>query len=326
MMRSVRNIIDKADWEPLVADVLQANVRGGLLSLARLASAASGVALRRIMNAANAEVIRQIKSGNLPATLKILVESETFMQAINNGLETFCRSKVERCANEMKDAVFELTHAVHFEMIDDFFQGCLNFEDEFIQTPPVMESVVRSVSMNLAARKKQLSATDIFSRNPSSTNSSVELIYKQVSIQFWAVKMLLAAPLTAKLYMHFVKDIKDKSQHLASEGPFKYTSENDLEVALQNATLFQSSVDTFDFDIGGPSEPTSSFREDLTTPMTEEELMQLYEANLGKEMLLSEINKNKDLLRFLMIMKRCINKFCQRYNEGMQIDFLTEME
>lgn len=30
-------------------------------------------------------------------------------------------------------------------------------------------------------------------------------------IQFWAVKILLAAPLTTKVYMHFIKDIKDKS-------------------------------------------------------------------------------------------------------------------
>lgn len=33
----------------------------------------------------------------------------------------------------------------------------------------------------------------------------------QVRIQFWVVKVLLGAPLTTKLYMHFIKDIKDKS-------------------------------------------------------------------------------------------------------------------
>lgn len=57
-MRSVKHIVDKADWEPLVADLLQANVRGGLLHLARLASCATAVALRRILKAAINEVRR----------------------------------------------------------------------------------------------------------------------------------------------------------------------------------------------------------------------------------------------------------------------------
>lgn len=55
-MRSVKHIIDKADWEPLIADLLQANVRGGLLHLGRLASCATAVALRRILKAGIHEV------------------------------------------------------------------------------------------------------------------------------------------------------------------------------------------------------------------------------------------------------------------------------
>ena len=49
-------MIDKADWEPLVADILQSNVRGDLLYLSKLASCATAVALRRILMAAVHEV------------------------------------------------------------------------------------------------------------------------------------------------------------------------------------------------------------------------------------------------------------------------------
>ncbi|CDJ64250.1 hypothetical protein, conserved [Eimeria necatrix] len=39
----------------------------------------------------------------------------------------------------------------------------------------------------------------------------------QVRVQFWAVKILLATPLTTKLYMHFIKDIKDKSMRVGED-------------------------------------------------------------------------------------------------------------
>lgn len=84
-------MIDKADWEPLVADLLQANVKGGLLQLSRLAACAAASALRRILKAANAEVNRQILSGDLRSGLMFLVTSNRFMEEVEESLEEYCR-------------------------------------------------------------------------------------------------------------------------------------------------------------------------------------------------------------------------------------------
>lgn len=56
MMRAVKHVVDRAQWEPLVADLLQSNVRDGLLMLARLAACAGSVALKRILMASLATV------------------------------------------------------------------------------------------------------------------------------------------------------------------------------------------------------------------------------------------------------------------------------
>lgn len=35
----------------------------------------------------------------------------------------------------MRDLVFEQTHAIHFEMIEDLFEGCQQFEKDFLGSP-----------------------------------------------------------------------------------------------------------------------------------------------------------------------------------------------
>lgn len=32
----------------------------------------------------------------------------------------------------MRDLIFEQTHAIHFEMIEDLFEGCRQFEKDFL--------------------------------------------------------------------------------------------------------------------------------------------------------------------------------------------------
>lgn len=91
MMRSVRHVIDKADWEPLVADLLQSNVRGGMLHLVRLAACAGSCALRRILRAAASEIKRQINGGDLTTGLKFLGENTRFVEELNQALEEYCR-------------------------------------------------------------------------------------------------------------------------------------------------------------------------------------------------------------------------------------------
>ncbi|OEH79120.1 arginyl-tRNA synthetase [Cyclospora cayetanensis] len=91
MMRSVRHVMDKADWEPLIADLLQSNVRGGMLHLVRLATCASSCALRRILRAAAAEIKRQISTGDLASGLKFLTENSRFMDELDQALDEYCR-------------------------------------------------------------------------------------------------------------------------------------------------------------------------------------------------------------------------------------------
>ena len=64
LMRSVKHVVDKADWEPLVADLLQANIRDGLLQLARLAACGAATALRRVFRAAVDEVVMLFSSSS----------------------------------------------------------------------------------------------------------------------------------------------------------------------------------------------------------------------------------------------------------------------
>ena len=83
--------MDKADWEPLVADLLQANVRGCMLYLVRLAACASSCALRRVLVAAAAEIKRQILSGDLSSGLKFLTQNTRFMEELDQSLDDYCR-------------------------------------------------------------------------------------------------------------------------------------------------------------------------------------------------------------------------------------------
>eukprot|EP00915_Cephaloidophora_sp_WS-2016_P007740 GHVH01010657.1.p1 GENE.GHVH01010657.1~~GHVH01010657.1.p1 ORF type:complete len:1112 (+),score=193.40 GHVH01010657.1:194-3529(+) len=312
MMRSVRHVIDKADWEPLVADLLQANVRGGLLCLSRLASCAAGVALRRIVRASLAEVSRKVEEGLLTPGLLFLVKSPKFMEEVSDGLETFCQERALNCAETMREMIFEQTHAVHFEMIEDFFEGCRDFEDQFLPPSPDsrgMEEVLERVQTTLHARKERLGTADIYSRQDvgndykHSTLANEELIYEEVRIQFWVVKQLLSAPLTTKLYMHFVKDIKDRSSHLASEGRNQNSSECDLEVFLQQKIMF----------------------DDNTMPREDASLMTHFGLDIQNQGLLNQLEQKKRLVSFLKVIKQGTNLLLTCIQRGNGVDFLNHL-
>jgi len=188
-------------------------------------------------------VRRQVRVGDLTSGLVFLANNERFMEELETSLEDYVRERARTCANTMRDLIFEQTHAIHFEMIEDFFDGCRQFEHDFLGGS-AMEDVSRRVKEGLASRKQRLGVADIYSRQPPIGGISHDMIYEEVRIQFWVVKMLLSAPLTTKLYMHFVKDIKDKSQHLASESKFLITSESEMERTLQEKLLCDASIQT----------------------------------------------------------------------------------
>ncbi|XP_026193619.1 uncharacterized protein LOC34620765, partial [Cyclospora cayetanensis] len=164
MMRSVRHVMDKADWEPLIADLLQSNVRGGMLHLVRLATCASSCALRRILRAAAAEIKRQISTGDLASGLKFLTENSRFMDELDQALDEYCRSKARACAATMRELIFEQTHAVHFEMIEELFDGCRQFERDFLGSSS-MDEVAKTVRTTMARRKQRLGVADVYSRS-----------------------------------------------------------------------------------------------------------------------------------------------------------------
>jgi len=308
MMRSVRNVIDKADWEPLVADLLQANVRGGLLHLARLAACATACALRRILRAGVAELQRQIRTGDLSCSLLFLAENPRFMEEVSQALEEYCRERAKQCASTMRDLIFEQTHAIHFEMIEDFFDGCRQFEADFLgQEGCVMDGVARRVKLRLSERKQRLGVADIYAKQQDG-GLSIDLIYEEVKIQFWVVKMLLAAPLTTKLYMHFVKDIKDKSQHLASEQKFQVTCESDLERSLQETLL---------------CERTSTGR---FMPRTDEQLLLYFDLALNREELIEKISAARRVEEYVKHALDGVSKLRAQIHRQGGVDFLTRLD
>ncbi|EPT28439.1 arginyl-tRNA synthetase [Toxoplasma gondii ME49] len=307
MMRSVRHVIDKADWEPLVADLLQANVGAGMLQLARLAACAAASALRRILRAASAEVNRQIKCGDLRSGLLFLATNHRFMEELEQSLEEYTRKKARDCAQAMRDLIFEQTHAIHFEMIEDFFDGCKRFEADFLGGS-MMGEVTQHVKDSLAMRKQRLGIADIYARQENGAGTPDSMIYEEVRIQFWVVKMLLSAPLTTKLYMHFIKDIKDKSMHLASEDKYSVTCENDLERTLQEQMLCERS-------------PAGR-----ALARTDEELMEHFNISMNKDELINQLNAARRTEEYTKLALEGVAKLLHQLQKGSGVDFLTRLD
>ncbi|KAL8455449.1 hypothetical protein Emag_000718 [Eimeria magna] len=131
MMRSVRHVIDKADWEPLIADLLQSNVRP--------------------------------------------VEESTDQSDDSTRL---WGTKAAECGSAMRDLIFEQTHAIHFEMIEDLFDGCQQFEKDFLGSS-AMREVAASVRSSMARRKQRLGIADVYARN-AATGDPHDMIYEEV--------------------------------------------------------------------------------------------------------------------------------------------------
>ncbi|CEL99293.1 unnamed protein product [Vitrella brassicaformis CCMP3155] len=412
MMRSVRHVVDKADWEPLVADLLQANVRGGMLHLARLSACATAVALRRILRASVHEVVRLVEVGELAGSLAFLIKSNKFIEELQQAMEDYIKDKAFHCAETMRDLIFEQTHAIHFEMIEDFFEGCQHFERDFLGTvpptpppppppppqhfytqppppaapqqppqpppaagapppaapaaagaatsptnpnpqapmpvdealpppappapaaganawggfgfgapaapPPMaappppnvhqMDEVVNRVKTALALRKQKLGITDIYTRHGKTSSLASDLIYDEVRIQFWACKMLLQAPLTTKLYMQFVKDIKDKSQHLAAEGRRSLSCESELEKCLQDILLCEKS---------GTGRPL---------PRTDEELLSYYGLSLDRSEAINRLHRARRSEEFVRNAIEGVGKLRHAIHRQGGVDFLMKLD
>ncbi|KAK1443393.1 hypothetical protein BgAZ_202690 [Babesia gibsoni] len=238
MLRSVHHVVDRADWEPLIADLVQSNVRGALLHAARLSACAAAAALRRVLKAALSEAFRCMQNSDCDQTLYCLSESVHFQEQIDQLSEEFCRQKAMDCCGAMMDLIMEQTYSIQFDVAVDIFDYCYQFEKYFVSKAgyrSLMGEALYRVRENFAMRKRRLAMNDIFEKSDART--SLELIYEEVKVQFWATKMLLASPLATKLYTHFIKDVVDRDANDIDDTASR--TDADLESFLQKSILYE---------------------------------------------------------------------------------------
>lgn len=209
MMRSAQRVVDQADWKPLVADLLQSNVKGGLLQLAKLASCASAVALKRVLKASLIETKAHILGGDLNSSLMFLVSSPRFIEEVETAMDDFCKDRAKKCADDIRQLIVDQTQAINFDVVLDVFEGCRQFEAEFLGSTSLC-NLADTVKQKLELRRQRLGNADIFAKGHAG-NLPLDMIYEEVRVHFWVVKLLLASPMTTKLYTAFIKDIKDKT-------------------------------------------------------------------------------------------------------------------
>ncbi|SCP03474.1 conserved Plasmodium protein, unknown function [Plasmodium malariae] len=314
MMRSIHNIVDQSDWKPLVVDLLQANISGNILHLTKLASCSAAVALKRVFKAGLGEINRKIKNNYIDENIYLLSTNPKFLDELNQALHNFCKERAISCASEMKDIVFEQTYAVHFEIIEEIFDGCKLFEDNFL-TPsgvkPTMSIITKNVKQNLAYRNHQLSLTDVKINKKS---KSKELIQEEVKLQFWAIKMLISVPFATKIYAHFLNNILPKNKHLANVLDYSIDCESTLEKYIQSKLLNRENFYVFIFILG------------VLVPIDDKELMSHYNIIDNRDNILRKLENQKRLNQYITIVSNSIKMLKNNLSKESTLDFVTKLD
>lgn len=187
-----------------------------------------------------AQLKDRIESGAGNGSLLFITRCSAFITEVQEGLDEYCRARAIKCASDMRDLIFDQTQAISFELIEDIFDGCRQFEAEFLGTKQLCD-MTQKIREGLALRKERLGKLDIYNR---SGQFPQDAIYDEVRVHFWVVKMLLSAPMTTRLYIAFVKDIKDKGTHLASDSSADVISaESKMEQELMTRLLTEQLAD-----------------------------------------------------------------------------------
>ncbi|BAM39148.1 conserved hypothetical protein [Theileria orientalis strain Shintoku] len=305
MLRSIHHVVDRADWEPLVADLVQSNVRGTLLHAARLSACACAAALRRVLRASLSEVFRCIQINDLDHSLLGLSESLHFQEQIDQLSEEFCRQKALECSNDMRNLILEQTYSIQFDVAVDIFDSCNEFEKYFINTNKYrghMQEFLNNVKENMAIRKRRLAMNDLFEKGD--TKNSIELIYEEVKVQFWATKMLLSSPLTSKLYSHFIKNVLEKKQVLNEDPAIKLEAE--FEEFLQSNILYE-------------------FVDGNLVPKNNAKLSNDYDLNVKFDRFIQKYNKTKRILEYVTYALEGITKFKHHAHSEEVVNFLSHL-
>ncbi|VEV59119.1 conserved Plasmodium protein, unknown function [Plasmodium vinckei vinckei] len=307
MMRSIHNIVDQSDWKPLVVDLLQANISGNILYLTKLASCSAAVALNRVFKAGLGEINRKIKNNYLDENIYLLSTNPKFLEELSQALHNFCKERAVICANEMKEIVFEQTYAVHFEIIEEIFEGCKLFEDNFL-TPtgvkPIMSIINKNVKQNLAYRNHQLSLSDVKINKKS---RSKELMQEEVKLQFWAIKMLISVPFATKIYAHFLNNIVPKNKHLANVFDYSIDCESNLEKYIQSKLLNR--------EVNG-----------IQVPIDDKELLSHYNIIDNRDNILRKLENQKRLIQYLTIVSNSIKLLKNNLSNESTLDFVTKLD
>ncbi|XP_954126.1 uncharacterized protein TA02920 [Theileria annulata] len=305
MLRSIHHVVDRADWEPLVADLVQSNVRGTLLHASRLSACACAAALRRVLRASLEEVFRCIRINDLDHSLLGLSESLHFQEQIDQLSEEFCRQKALECSNDMKNLILEQTYSIQFDVAVDIFDSCSEFEKYFINTNKYrghMQEFLNNVKENMAIRKRRLAMNDLFEKGD--TKNSIELIYEEVKVQFWATKMLLSSPLTSKLYSHFIKNVLERKQVINEDPAIKLEAE--FEEFLQSNILYEL--------VDGNLVPKNNAK-----------LSNDYDLNVKFDRFVEKYNKTKRILEYVTYALEGITKFKHHAHNEEVVNFLSHL-
>eukprot|EP01056_Protomagalhaensia_sp_Gyna25_P005253 Protomagalhaensia_sp_Gyna_25__5252@NODE_642_length_2927_cov_11_673476_g441_i1_p1_GENE_NODE_642_length_2927_cov_11_673476_g441_i1NODE_642_length_2927_cov_11_673476_g441_i1_p1_ORF_typecomplete_len961_score203_64Dynamin_N/PF00350_23/1_8e13MMR_HSR1/PF01926_23/0_0054DASH_Duo1/PF08651_10/6_1e03DASH_Duo1/PF08651_10/2_7e03DASH_Duo1/PF08651_10/0_72T2SSM_b/PF10741_9/1_4e04T2SSM_b/PF10741_9/0_53_NODE_642_length_2927_cov_11_673476_g441_i11712885 len=311
MMRTPKNVADQANWESAVADVVQLNARGTLVQLARLVSCAASVAVTRILNAAFAEVK---KDASDDSRLSFLLESDSLMAECESVLKTYSRDCAERCSGELEDLIVSHSHAIHFDTLSNLFEACSCYEAEFLKEASpdsAGTSLLSRVRETLAAQRATLQKLDYTASNANS------ILYSEVCTQFWATKTILAGPMASKLYINFVRDLKDHPRLRISGGHRRRQAHHGdpLATALLRRLLYA-------FE---PGDEDTGYSMNDPRPRTDDELLISFCLRPKREALKRQLAGLKRVNEYIRHVLKCIQRLRSKIYAGEHVDFLRRL-
>ncbi|OII76931.1 hypothetical protein cand_022740 [Cryptosporidium andersoni] len=112
MLRSVSNVIDMTQWQPLVVDILQLNIYKQIIPLINLVSCSSAVALKRVMIAAIHVLKREARDD---IAMSMLFKSPIFGIEFETAIDEYCTEKAKLCSSAMCDLILEQTYAINID-------------------------------------------------------------------------------------------------------------------------------------------------------------------------------------------------------------------
>lgn len=327
LLRTVQNVVDKSDTTPLIADLLRENIHHCVMPLVRLTICAAQAAYERILKASLMErkmtILNAARAGPSSA-MGFLVQNDDFMSEVEKCIEQYSRAKGIKCIAEIEALTHMQTQVIQFDQLLQVFEGCRQFEADFLRTQHLC-GIVTAVREGLAARKQALSHNDVFaqclaeSEDDSKTQPAdgeespfLKLVFDELRIHFWVAKMLLMSSLSSKIFIDFTSGLRDvfgrnhreKVQFSVSPGNIDMSTKN-YDTVLRERLMHQM---------------TSS------EPLSEDELVAKFRFNIDKSTIPKKLCGASRALEFLVICKRAVDMLYKVIESGHSVDFLRRLE